>query len=118
VLDRSILRTFELLTTFMALPSAAAVSGEAVYQRRCASCDDDATGRTPPREEREAVANFLGVQRPDTPLPRQAYCADRGANIGGALNSAQSSQWLGWSADFWNTRYTSTGGIALNQWAS
>jgi hypothetical protein len=29
------------------------------------------------REEREAVANYLGVQRPDQPVPPQAYCKDR-----------------------------------------
>ena len=60
------------------------------------------------REEREAVANFLGVQRPDTPLPPQAYCIDRSVNAG-------ASAWNGWSPDFSNTRYTTTGGIALNQ---
>src|SRR6266699_1056560 len=104
--DRSILRTFALMLFFAALPSAGAVSGEAVYQRRCAACHDSAGERTPPRdalkqlsvarilrtldfgvminiayvlnrEEREAVANFLGVQRPDTPAPPQAFCADR-----------------------------------------
>src|SRR5712692_5948678 len=98
-----------LIGVLLALPSFAAVSGEAVYQRRCAACHDMASERTPPRdalkqmsvarilrtldfgvmtnlatalnrEEREAVANYLGVQRPDAPLPAAAYCADRAVN--------------------------------------
>jgi polyvinyl alcohol dehydrogenase (cytochrome) len=137
--DRSILRTFALLAA-VALPSAAAVSGEAVYQKRCASCHDSAGERTPPRdalkqlsvarilrtldfgvminiayvlnrEEREAVANFLGVQRPDAPAPPQAFCADRTVNIGASPAPA----WNGWGPDLSNTRYTTTGGITLNQ---
>src|SRR5437016_10228055 len=99
----------------LAAPTYAAVSGEAVYQRRCASCHDSASERTPPRdalkqvsvarilrtldfgvminiayvlnrEEREAVANYLGVQRPDAPVPSQAYCADRTVDIGTTPN--------------------------------
>ena len=34
----------------VAQPSSAAVSGEAVYQRRCAGCHDSAGERIPPRE--------------------------------------------------------------------
>jgi polyvinyl alcohol dehydrogenase (cytochrome) len=138
--DRSILRNWALVAALAALPSAAAVSGEAVYQRRCAGCHDSGAERTPPRdalkqlsvarilrtldfgvminvayvlnrEEREAVANFLGVQREDTPVPPKAYCADRTVNIGGSPNPA----WNGWSADLTNTRYTTTGGITLGQ---
>src|SRR5437016_13894323 len=105
----------------LAAPTYAAVSGEAVYQRRCAMCHDSASERTPPRdalkqlsvsrimrtldfgvminvayvltrEEREAVASYLGVQRPDAPVPPQAYCADRKVNIG----SSPSPAWNGW----------------------
>src|SRR5438874_1076406 len=140
VLDRSTLQTFVLLTAIAVLPSEAAVSGEAVYQRRCASCHDAAGERTPPRdalkqlsvarilrtldfgvminiayvlnrEEREAVANYLGVQRPDTPVPPQAYCADRTVDIG----ASPSPSWNGWGPDLSNTRYTTAGGITLNQ---
>ena len=100
-----------VLTAILALPCGAAVSGEAVYQKRCASCHDSAGQGIPPRdalkqlsvarimrtldfgvminiayvlnrEEREAVAGFLGVNRPDTPIPAQAYCSDRSVNIG------------------------------------
>jgi mono/diheme cytochrome c family protein len=92
---------FTLLAIVAALPCAAAVSGEAVYKRRCAACHDSNMERTPPRaalqqlsvarilrvldfgvminvgyllnrEEREAVANYLGVQRPDAPVPEAA----------------------------------------------
>jgi polyvinyl alcohol dehydrogenase (cytochrome) len=118
----------------------AAVSGETVYQRRCASCHDSASERTPPREalkqlsvqrilrtldfgvminvayalsreEREAVANFLGVQRPDSPVPAQAWCSDRTVNIGAAPNPS----WKGWGPDPSNTRYAKAGGLALKQ---
>ena len=123
-----------------ALPSAAAVSGEAVYQKRCAACHDSGREGIPPRaalkqlsvarilrtldfgvminiayvitrDEREAVANFLGVQRPDSPVPAQAYCSDRTATIGASPNP----QWPGWSSDLTNRRFTTTSGISLNQ---
>src|SRR5215831_16289344 len=99
----------------VAHPSYAAVSGEAVYQKRCAGCHDSGGERTPPRdalkqlsvsrilrtldfgvminiayplsrEEREAVAAFLGVQRPDSPKP--VFCADRTVSIGASPNPA------------------------------
>ena len=133
-------RILALLTFMACLPVGAAVSGEAVYQKRCASCHDGASDRTPPRdalkqlsvarilrtldfgvminiayvltrEEREAVANYLGVQRPDAPVPAQAYCADRAVNISTAPNPT----WNGWGPDLSNTRYTTTSGITLNQ---
>ena len=90
------LRTVAILASISAIPGLAAVSGEAVYQRRCASCHDGGNETAPPRdalkqlsvsrilrtldfgvminvayvlnrEEREAVANYLGVQRIDLP---------------------------------------------------
>jgi polyvinyl alcohol dehydrogenase (cytochrome) len=113
-----------------------------VYQRRCAACHDSASETAPPREalkqlsvarilrtldfgvminiayvldreEREAVANYLGVQRPDAPVPAQAYCKDRTVNIG----ASPSPVWNGWGPDLSNTRYTSSSGITLNQTA-
>ncbi len=54
------------------------------------------------REEREAVANYLGVVRPDAPLPQQAYCADRTVHIGASPSPA----WKGWGPNLSNTRYT------------
>jgi polyvinyl alcohol dehydrogenase (cytochrome) len=140
VSQSSILRILPLLIAAAALPASAAVSGEAVYQRRCASCHDSGAERTPPRdalkqlsvarilrtldfgvminiayvlnrEERDAVANFLGVAREDVPVPPQAYCADRTVKVGSSPNPA----WNGWGPDLKNTRYTTTSGITLNQ---
>ena len=97
--DRSMFRSVALLTLVAALPCAAAVSGQAVYQRRCAACHDSGSETAPPRdalkqlsvarilrtldfgvmvnianpldrEEREAVASYLGVERPDAPVPQ------------------------------------------------
>ncbi len=63
------------------------------------------------REEREAVANYLGVQRPDTPVPAKAYCSDRAVAIG----ASPTPTWNGWGPDPSNTRYTTASGISLNQ---
>src|SRR6516225_2644664 len=127
--DRSILRNLALVAALVALPAAAAVSGEAVYQRRCAACHDSGAERTPPRdalkqlsvarilrtldfgvminiayvlnrEEREAVASYLGVNRPDAPVPARAYCTDRSVNIG----TSPALAWNGWGPDLTNTR--------------
>jgi polyvinyl alcohol dehydrogenase (cytochrome) len=136
VFKRSIL--FALIV--LSLPASAAVSGEAVYQKRCAACHDTASERAPSRdalkqlsvarilrtldfgvminvayvlnrEEREAVAKFLGVDRPDAPVPAKAYCTDRTVTIGTSPNPA----WRGWGPDLTNTRYTAASGISLNQ---
>ena len=136
MLKRSISLTFAIF----ALPAFAAVSGEAVYQKRCAGCHDSGREGTPPRdalkqlsvnrimrtldfgvminvayvldrEERLAVANFLGVARPDAPVPPQAYCSDRTVTVG----ASPSPSWKGWGPDSSNTRYTTTGGITLDQ---
>jgi polyvinyl alcohol dehydrogenase (cytochrome) len=109
---------------------SAAVSGEAIYQRRCASCHDTASQGVPPRdalkqlsvsrilrtldlgvminvayvlnrEEREAVAKYLGGDRPDVGLPPQAYCADRGVRMENVAKAA----WNGWSPSAANTRF-------------
>jgi polyvinyl alcohol dehydrogenase (cytochrome) len=132
------LAAFIFLTA--APPCVAAVTGEAVYKQRCAACHDSASETTPPRdtlkqlsaarilrtlefgvmmniafvlnrEEREAVANYLGVQRPDAPVPSQAYCADRTVNIG----ASPSPVWNGWGPSLSNTRYTTSSGIRLDQ---
>ena len=116
VSDRLFLRVIAAIAA-LALPAAAAVSGEAVYQKRCASCHDSASERAPSREalkqlsvarilrtldfgvminiayvltrdEREAVAKYLGVERPDAPLPPQAFCSDKTVKIGAAPNPA------------------------------
>ncbi len=129
------------LALLAAVPCAAAISGEAVYQRRCAACHDSNSDRTPPRaalqqlsvarilrtldfgvmvtiayvldrEEREAVANYLGVHRPDdVAVPSQAYCQDRTVAIGASPSPA----WTGWGPDPTNTRFVTSSGITLNQ---
>jgi mono/diheme cytochrome c family protein len=89
---------------------AQAVSGEALYQKRCASCHEQSDGRTPPREalqkmtagrimraldfgammtvayamrrdEREAVARFLGKPGVEPGPHPTAFCADRSVTI-------------------------------------
>ena len=107
------------------------VSGEAVYQKHCARCHEMATPRVPHREalmqmsasrilrsmdfgsmmalsyrlrrnEREAVAAYLGKANGEAaPLPK-AYCADRKAQIS---DRAPRQQWNGWSPTAANTRF-------------
>ncbi len=121
-----------------AIPVSAAVSGEAVYQKRCSGCHDSGGERTPTRdalkqlsvsrilrtlnfgvminvayplsnEEREAVAKYLGVDRPDNPAPH--YCADRSVSF----REPARASWPGWGPEPANTRYTKDGGITLAQ---
>jgi polyvinyl alcohol dehydrogenase (cytochrome) len=110
---------------------AQAVSGRTVYERRCASCHErPADGRTPGREslqkmtssrilrtldfgammtiayqlrrdEREAVAGFLGTSGGD-PVPRpEAFCRDRAVTI----DTLASPVWNGWSPSPDNARF-------------
>ena len=105
-------------------------SGEAVYKTYCSSCHDQAGPRVPPRdalqkmpaarilrtldfgvmmavaypirrEERQAVAAFLGTNEAEAAPPPSAFCtADR------AIMSAPPGQnWNGWSATPSNTRF-------------
>jgi polyvinyl alcohol dehydrogenase (cytochrome) len=109
---------------------ASAVSGEAVYRERCAGCHDLTNPRVPRldalklmssarilraldfgvmmnvayplrREEREAVATFLGSGAGDPAPPASAYCADRTIRIPARLKA----QWNGWSPGSANTRF-------------
>ena len=145
-----------LLVIFVcAIPAAAAqnpapasssapstVSGADVYQKRCASCHDQAGSRAPLRDalqklsaarilrtldfglmmavaypinraEREAVANFLGTKAEETPLPASAFCS---ANIS-ILSGPESDTWAGWSPSASNARYQSAerAGLAPGQ---
>lgn len=138
--DRTILLTLGLLTLTAATLYSATVSGEAVYQKRCASCHDHPSETIPPRaalqqlsvrrimramdfgvminiayvlnrQEREAVAAYLGVNRPDNPVPAEAYCSNRTVTIGASPNP----MWNGWAPDSSNARYTTSAGITLNQ---
>jgi polyvinyl alcohol dehydrogenase (cytochrome) len=108
------------------------VSGEAVYRERCAACHDLITARIPPRaalqqmsparilraldfgvmmniasplrrDEREAVAEFLGKGSADLAAPASAYCADRTVKMAGE----GTMRWNGWSPTNDNTRFQS-----------
>jgi polyvinyl alcohol dehydrogenase (cytochrome) len=133
--------TFALSTLAPAL-YAAPVSGEAVYQQRCAACHDAANPRVPPRDElkklsvtrilraldfgemnnvasklrqdeREAVASYLGVPGGNIQFPAKAYCADRMVRLTGRGKA----EWNGWSPALTNTRYQpgDAAGLTLGQ---
>jgi polyvinyl alcohol dehydrogenase (cytochrome) len=133
--------TFALSTLAPAL-YAAPVSGEAVYQQRCAACHDAANPRVPPRDElkklsvtrilraldfgemnnvasklrqdeREAVASYLGVPGGNVQFPAKAYCANRAVRLTGRGKT----EWNGWSPALTNTRYQpgDAAGLTLGQ---
>src|SRR5215475_1755987 len=110
------------IVLIMTSPAIAAVPGDVVYQKRCAACHDSTTARVPPRdalkklpaarilrtldfgvmmnvaspltrEEREAVAAFLGTPGGDATPTAKNYCADRNVN----LTSIPKGSWNGWS---------------------
>jgi polyvinyl alcohol dehydrogenase (cytochrome) len=115
-------------------------SGEAVYQRRCAACHErPADGRTPSRDtlqamtatrilrtldfgammtiayqlrrdEREAVATFLGKPGGDTPPAASAFCRDRSV----AIEIGNSPIWNGWSPTLDNARFAPAAPAGLN----
>ncbi len=107
-----------------------AISGEDVYRKNCASCHDQVSARIPThdalqkmsaarilrtmdfglmmsiayplkRDEREAVAKFLGTSAADAPPPRSAFCAP-GVT---AMSGSPAGNWTGWSPAPDNTRY-------------
>ena len=113
----------------VATPSAQP-SGEAIYRERCAACHDLATARIPPRDalrnmssarilraldfgvmmnvayplrrdEREAVATFLGKAGGDPAPPPSAFCAERTAK----LAARPKIRWNGWSPTDGNVRF-------------
>jgi polyvinyl alcohol dehydrogenase (cytochrome) len=134
---------FILLHVTIRVPAlTAAVSGETVYQKRCAMCHDSANARVPARdtlkkfpaarilrtldfgvmmnvaspmtrEEREAVASFLGTPGRDATPTSKDYCADRNLN----LTSIPKGSWNGWSPSPENTRYQprEAAGLTLDQ---
>jgi polyvinyl alcohol dehydrogenase (cytochrome) len=112
-------------------------SGEAVYKRRCAACHSMPDARTPgqealqrltasrilktldfgvmmtiayamKRDEREAVAAYLGRPGNDAPPQPQAFCSDRTVNL------AHAQGWNGWSPEPNNARFQSAG-LTLDQ---
>src|ERR1700746_3260458 len=90
--------------------AAAGVAGEAVYGKRCAVCHEQINPRIPHREtlkkmtasrilrsldfgammsvaypmnreEREAVAGYLGTAGKEAPPPPEAFCSDRKVRV-------------------------------------
>jgi polyvinyl alcohol dehydrogenase (cytochrome) len=105
-------------------------SGEAVYTRRCASCHDQLNPRIPPkaslqklpatrivraldtgammaiaftmhRDDRLAVAAYLGTSDAVTGPPAAAYCTDRTIR----LDATAAASWNGWSPSADNARF-------------
>ncbi len=122
-------RLLAFLSATASALSAAPVSGETVYQKRCASCHDSPASRAPSRDslktrsalsiqrtldfgimsnvagpmrrdERDAVANWLGTAGASSAPPPQAFCADRSVKL-----TANPTGWNGWSASTGNTRF-------------
>jgi polyvinyl alcohol dehydrogenase (cytochrome) len=115
----------------------AARSGEQTYKQYCASCHDQTSPRIPSREalrklpatrilrtldfgvmmsvayplqrdERQAVAAFLGTSAPEATPSSRAFCpGDRPIMAADARHT-----WNGWSAASSNTRFQDSGGIA------
>lgn len=122
--------------------SAAPLSGAEVYQKRCATCHDQVGNRAPSRdvlqkmpavrilrtldfglmmgvaypmkrEEREAVASYLGTAGGDAPPPASSFCSSGTRPIAGP----EKESWAGWSPSPLNTRYQSTeqAGLTMRQ---
>jgi polyvinyl alcohol dehydrogenase (cytochrome) len=128
-----------------ASPAAGNVSGEATYKEFCASCHDHPGPRVPARSalqqlsvarilhtldfgvmmsvayplqrnQREAVAKFLGRPGEDAGPAAAAFCASR--EISWAKDSARGtsgdSSWTGWSSSDANLRFQSVEHGGLN----
>jgi polyvinyl alcohol dehydrogenase (cytochrome) len=118
--------------------TTAAPDGAALYQRRCASCHDNPTERTPPRQalqamtsarilrvmdfgammtvaytltraEREAVAGFIGKPGAEPEPAAAAFCANRTVSLPATPKTA----WNGWSPSADNARYVTAGQTTL-----
>ena len=137
------LLSFALSAVLAAGQSAAAqsvtpISGEAVYQKRCAACHEQISPRIPHREalnkmpaarilraldagamlavaltmhrdERIAVAGFLGTDAPDAGPPAAAFCADRTVTLAATPRGG----WNGWSPGTSNRRFQTAEGARL-----
>ena len=111
--------------------AAAQPSGQAVYAEHCALCHEQVNERIPHRsalqqlpasrivraldagamlaiamtmnrDERIAVAEYLGTDAPDSEPPASAYCADRTLTLRATRSAAS---WNGWSPTPDNARY-------------
>jgi polyvinyl alcohol dehydrogenase (cytochrome) len=122
-----------------AAAGGASVSGADVYQKRCAACHDQPGSRAPSkdalqklsaarilrtldfglmmavayplnREERVAVAGYLGTATEETKLPASAYCSANVQILSGPANDA----WAGWSPSASNARYQTAENAGLS----
>ena len=122
--------------------TAPKVAGEAVYKQRCSGCHEQTNLRIPPRaalnqmpaerilraldfgammtvaypmsrDERQAVAAYLGTSVPAIAFPPSAYCTDRRAIV----SDHPKSSWNGWSPGLSNARYQSAeaAGLTIDQ---
>jgi len=116
-----------------------AQDGAALYKNHCAACHDQVSPRIPPRsalqkmpasrilrtmdfglmtsiayplrrEEREAIANFLGTKAEEAPFPPSAFCPEKEPS----LSTGSPAKWTGWSPTFSNTRFQSAEAARLN----
>lgn len=122
--------------------TAPKAAGEAVYKQRCAGCHEQNNPRIPPRtaldqmpaerilraldfgammtvaypmsrDERHAVAAYLGTSIPANAFPPSADCTDRRAIVA----DRPKSSWNGWSPGSNNARYQSAevAGLSIDQ---
>jgi polyvinyl alcohol dehydrogenase (cytochrome) len=114
------------------LASAQSPSGDAIYKQRCATCHDQPGSRIPPRtaleklpaarilrvmnagvmmtvayplrrDEREAVAAYLGKAGPEPGPKPEAFCKERSIT----LKQIPAFSWNGWSPTPDNARFQS-----------
>lgn len=110
--------------------AATSAAGDAIYRQRCASCHEQPSTRAPQldalrkmparrilraldagvmmtvaypmsRDERAAVAAWLGTATDDSAPPASAYCRDRAV----AISGSSLSSWNGWSPTSDNARF-------------
>jgi polyvinyl alcohol dehydrogenase (cytochrome) len=117
-------------------------AGEAVYKQRCAGCHEQTNPRIPShstlsqmpatrilstldfgvmmtvaypmsRDEREAVAAYLGTDARSVSFPASAYCNDRTV----AIPAKPKASWNGWSPGANNARFQSAelAGLRIDQ---
>src|SRR5258708_10105991 len=122
--------------------NAAPISGADVYQKRCSTCHDQAGNRAPSRdslqkmpavrilrtldfglmmgvaypmkrEERQAVANYLGTPAGEPPPPASSFCAAGMRPMSGVAKDT----WAGWSPSPLHTPYQTAyqAGLTMKQ---
>src|SRR5258706_175847 len=118
---------------------AAQASGETVYGKYCTTCHDATDGRAPTRaalkqmsparilrtldfglmmsiaypirrDERQAVAEFLGGAPDEAPIPREAFCKPDHP----IMPAVSQANWNGWSPGQTNMRFQGAASAGLN----